>query len=61
MAYALNQMHPFKAPGPAGFQGIFFKQYWLIVGDDVAHLISEAFTTGTFDTSLSETLIALIP
>lgn len=24
---ALNHMHPYKSPGPDGFQGIFFKQY----------------------------------
>ncbi|MCI05653.1 RNA-directed DNA polymerase (Reverse transcriptase), partial [Trifolium medium] len=47
---ALNQMHPFKAPGPDGFQG-----------DDVVRLISTAFETGGFPPSLSETLIALIP
>ncbi|PNY07262.1 ribonuclease H [Trifolium pratense] len=54
-------MHPFKAPGPDGFQGIFFKQYWHIIGDDVVRLISTAFETGGFPPSLSETLIALIP
>jgi hypothetical protein len=54
-------MHPFKAPGSDGFQGIFFKQYWHIVGDDMVHLISTAFQTGSFPSSLSETLIALIP
>jgi hypothetical protein len=58
---ALNQMHPFKAPGSDGFQGIFFKQYWHIVGDDVVDLISTAFETGSFPPALSETLIALIP
>jgi hypothetical protein len=57
---ALNQMHPFKAPGPDGFQGIFFKQYWHIVGEDVFRLIDTAFRTGDFPASLSETLIALI-
>jgi hypothetical protein len=58
---ALNQMHPFKAPGPDGFQGIFFKQYWHIIGEDVVSLISTAFETGSFPSTLSETLIALIP
>jgi hypothetical protein len=58
---ALNQMHPFKAPGPDGFQGIFFKQYWHIIGDDVVRLVSAAFETGSFPPALSETLIALIP
>lgn len=27
---ALQHMHPYKSPGPEGFQGIFFKQYWQI-------------------------------
>jgi hypothetical protein len=54
-------MHPFKAPGPDGFQGIFFKQYWHIIGDDVVRLVSAAFETGSFPPALSETLIALIP
>ncbi|GAU12283.1 hypothetical protein TSUD_141910 [Trifolium subterraneum] len=61
VAQALNQMHPFKAPGPDRFQGIFFKQYWHIIGDDVVRLISTVFETGGFPPSLSETLIALIP
>ncbi|KAK2441392.1 hypothetical protein QL285_012694 [Trifolium repens] len=58
---ALNQMHPFKAPGPDGFQGMFFKQYWHFIGDDVVRLISTAFETSGFPPSLAETLIALIP
>lgn len=57
----LNSMQPYKSPGPDGFQGIFFKQYWHIVGDDISHLVVQAFATGTFDPTLSETLIALIP
>lgn len=58
---ALLQMHPFKALGPDGFQGIFFKQYWHIVGDDIVKFISDAFTTGNFHPSLSETLLVPIP
>jgi hypothetical protein len=58
---ALNQMNAYKAPGPDGFQGIFFKQYWHIVGDDVTRLVSNAFASGTFDPVIAETLISLIP
>lgn len=60
---ALNQMHAhaYKAPGPDGFQGIFFKQYWHIVGDDVTRLVANAFTTDNFDPVIAETLIVLIP
>nr|KYP67620.1 LINE-1 reverse transcriptase isogeny [Cajanus cajan] len=58
---ALTGMKSFKAPGPDGFQPIFFKLYWHVVGDDVWNLINEAFQTGIIDTKLAETLIVLIP
>ena len=35
VTYTLNLMHLFKASGPDGFQGIFFKQFWHIVRDDI--------------------------
>ena len=54
-------MKPYKAPGPDGFQCIFFKQYWHIVGDDIFNLVSSAFHTSYFDPSISDTLISLIP
>lgn len=58
---ALSTMKPFKAPGPDGFQAVFFKQYWSIVGEDVWKLVSDAFTFGKIDPALADTLIALIP
>lgn len=61
VSHALNSMKPYKAPSPDGYQGIFFKQYWYIVGDDVWKFVRDAFATGTFDPHLTETLICLIP
>jgi hypothetical protein len=58
---ALNQMHPLKAPGPDGFHGVFFRQYWHILGEDIYEMINQAFTTGQFNPTLAETLICLIP
>jgi hypothetical protein len=54
-------MKPYKAPGPDGFQPIFFKQFWHAVGEDIFQLVKTAFTTGYFDPAISETLISLIP
>lgn len=58
---ALNTMKPYKTPGPDGFQAIFFKQYWHIVGEDIWKMVIDAFCYGSFDPALTETLIALIP
>lgn len=58
---ALNQMHPYKASRPNGFQGILFKQYWHLIGKYVCDLIALAFITGKFDDSIAHTLIVLIP
>lgn len=57
----LNQMHAFKSPGPDGFQGVFFRRYWKMVGKDISNLVIHAFETGTFNSCIAETLIALIP
>ncbi|GAU50504.1 hypothetical protein TSUD_409790 [Trifolium subterraneum] len=61
LSVALNSMKPYKAPGPDGFQCIFFKQYWHIVGDDIFNMVKTAFQSGYFDPAISDTLISLIP
>ncbi|XP_074293319.1 uncharacterized protein LOC141620310 [Silene latifolia] len=32
---ALNQMHPLKAPGPDGMNGLFYQTYWQDIGPNV--------------------------
>lgn len=49
---AISHMGSFKAPGPDGFQAIFFKQFWHIVGEDVWRVVHDAFAQGNFDPSL---------
>lgn len=58
---AVMAMHPFKAPGPDGFQNFFYKQYWHVVGDDLHCIVQNAFLEGRGDPALLDTLIVLIP
>lgn len=53
-------MGSFKAPDPDGYQAIFFKSCWHMIGDSVWRLVRHTFATGTFDRSISDTLVALI-
>jgi hypothetical protein len=57
---ALMSMKSYKAPGPDGFQPIFFKMFWKDVGNDVWNLVRQAFASGTFDPSITETMVVLI-
>jgi hypothetical protein len=58
---ALMTMKSYKAPGPDGFQPIFFKLFWEYVGDDLWNFIKHAFEDGRYDKKICETLIVLIP
>jgi hypothetical protein len=58
---ALMSMKSYKAPGPDGFQPIFFKLFWEVVGDNLWNFVRSAFDKGEYDTKVCETLIVLIP
>jgi len=58
---AIFSMHFYKAPGPDGFQPIFFKTYWHIVGHDVWKMVADAFTSSSINPVLDEMLIVPIP
>lgn len=58
---AIHCMDSYKAPGPDGFQPIFFKTYWPVVVNDVWDLVAKAFSSGHIDKQLAETLIVPIP
>lgn len=58
---ALFSMNSYKAPGPDGFQAVFFKSYWNVIANDVFDLVNKAFSTGCIDNHLAETLIIPIP
>ncbi|XP_028190711.1 uncharacterized protein LOC114376680 [Glycine soja] len=50
-----------KAPGPDGFNVLFFKKAWNIVGDDIFAAVNEFFTTGKILKQLNHAIIVLIP
>lgn len=54
-------MKSFAAPGLDGFQAIFYKLYWDIVGAHVGGFVSAAIREGKFDADIAKTLICLIP
>lgn len=58
---ALNYVSPYKALGPNGFQVIFYKQFWHIIGDHVFHVVKNAFFNSFFDQSNSDTFISFVP
>ena len=51
----------YKALGPDGFQPVFFKNYWEMVGTEVYRVVNHAFVSGSIDPCLAEMLIVLIP
>jgi hypothetical protein len=42
-------MKSYKAPGPDGFQPIFFKMLWDDIGDDVWKFVKNVFEIGIMD------------
>jgi hypothetical protein len=58
---AIFSMQSYKAPRPDGFQPIFFKTYWHIVGNNVWKMVSNAFASGSIDPMLAEIMIVPNP
>lgn len=58
---AVFQMGCFKSPGPDGFNGYFFQNYWSIVGEDVCKMVKSFFHSGRMLKELNQREIVLIP
>ncbi|XP_077228466.1 uncharacterized protein LOC143861423 [Tasmannia lanceolata] len=50
-----------RAPGPDGFNGAFFKQFWYLIGGEVTKAIQYFFRSGNLLPAFNTTFIALIP
>ncbi|KAL5717241.1 hypothetical protein ACHQM5_010283 [Ranunculus cassubicifolius] len=57
----VKKMGALKAPGPDGFQGIFFKNMWEVVGPLIIKVVQRFFETTWIPTHLNDTFLALIP
>ncbi|XP_072087145.1 uncharacterized protein [Arachis hypogaea] len=54
-------MSSFKAPGPDGFQEVFYKEFWDSLSNDVCGLVKRAFKGEPMNATIFETLVVLIP
>ncbi|CAB4269470.1 unnamed protein product [Prunus armeniaca] len=45
---AVKSLNPTKSPGPDGFMGKFFQQYWDVVGEDISGMVKSFFTPRSF-------------
>lgn len=54
-------MGALKAPGPDGFQALFFQKYWDLVADNVYKLVFEVLAGKGMPPNLNDTFLVLIP
>lgn len=50
-----------KAPGPDGFNGLFYQNSWEILQTDLFQMVQTFFNSGVLDPHLNQTHIVLIP
>jgi len=58
---AAFQLGANKAPGPDGFNGLFFHNHWDIIHDDIYTSVNNFFNSGVMPSTFNRTLITLIP
>lgn len=57
---ALEEMGPFKAPRPDGFQALFFQRNWNIVGNSVYNTYLQILNEVETTKEINKTVIVLI-
>lgn len=57
---AVRTMGKYKAPGPDGFQPVFYQRCWDTVGDSVTRFVLEFYRTGILPPNTNDVLIVLL-
>ncbi|KAK9706615.1 hypothetical protein RND81_07G139200 [Saponaria officinalis] len=58
---ALSQMSPYKAPGPNGFQALFYQTQWSVFSPSVNKFILYLLRGRDFPNDFNDTFVSLIP
>ena len=58
---ALKDMQPYKAPGPDGFQPVFYQKFWAVVQPNVTQLVKDVLMGHDFPDGLNNAFLVLIP
>ncbi|CAI0395768.1 unnamed protein product [Linum tenue] len=58
---AIHEMKALQAPGPDGFQAIFYQKAWRTVGKSLIDMAMDFFSTGTLPDSAVASTVVLIP
>lgn len=58
---AVFSIGPNKAPGPDGFTGAFYRQFWPTIKDQIISEVQQFFEQGILDPDINKTNLCLIP
>lgn len=58
---AIRSMGKYKAPGPDGFQPVFYQESWDVVGASVIRCGLEFFETGVLTEGMNDVMLVLLP
>ena len=58
---AVFSIGPNKAPGPDGFTGAFYRQFWPTIKDQITQEVQQFFDNGILDPQINKTNLCLIP
>ena len=61
MESAVRSMGKYKAPGPDGFQLVFYQESWDVVGESVTRCGLSFFESGVLTEGMNDAMVVLIP